>query len=99
MCLWRVMSRGAKRYCPDVFGGAVYVEGELEPEYPRPPPRAPEPATTPRVDEQTSEIRLPPPAALPPAAKPPPAPDADALACTSCAAALTRRQYQVSPRA
>lgn len=30
MCLWRAMSRGAKRFCPDLFQGAVYVEGELE---------------------------------------------------------------------
>lgn len=29
MCWWRAMSKGAKRHCPDVFGGAVYAPGEI----------------------------------------------------------------------
>jgi hypothetical protein len=52
MLFWRAMSRGAKRFCADVFGGSVYVEGEIPPERPAP-----------SVDRETGEI-LEPPAAL-----------------------------------
>lgn len=37
MLFWRAMSRGAKRFCADVFGGAVYLEGESPPERTLPP--------------------------------------------------------------
>ncbi len=45
MLFARAISNGAKWYTPDIFGGAVYTDGEIEPVY-----------TAPVVEETTAEV-------------------------------------------
>lgn len=61
MLVWRALTRGARRYAPDVFVGGIYVEGEIEDSPPgRPPPPAPRPEPPPEPPEGPQEPPGPP---------------------------------------
>lgn len=64
MCFGRAMTRGARRYCPDVFSGPIYAHGEIQPgafdvtpePAPTPEPEPKPPQLSPKLEKTLQRI-------------------------------------------